>query len=108
MKLNIETKEATGTIDELVKHYVRRAGWFDDLHANMKARIKELENDENIRSVHPVFSPLIVAQELKDQLKAINAWWEAKTVWEADYDGKSEVDMQLRHAPNKKLSGKGY
>ena len=25
-----------------------------------------------------------------------------------DYVGKSEVDMQLRHQPNKKLSGKGY
>jgi len=105
MKLNIETKEATGTIEELVKHYVRRAGWFDELHSNMKARIKELEDDQDIRSVH---SSLIVAEELKDQLKAISAWWEPKTVWEADYDGKSEVDMQLRHAPNKKLSGKGY
>jgi hypothetical protein len=105
MKLNIETKEATGTIDELVKHYVRRAGWFDDLHSNMKARIKELEDDQDIRTV---YSSVIVAEELKDQLKGINAWWEAKTVWEADYDGKSEVDMQLRHVHNKKLSGKGY
>lgn len=105
MKLNIETKEATGTIDELVKHYVRRAGWFDDLLSNMKARIKELEDDQDIRTV---YSSVIVAEELKDQLKGINAWWEAKTVWEADYDGKSEVDMQLRHVHNKKLSGKGY
>ena len=104
MKLNIETKEATGTIEELVKHYVRRAGWFDDLHSNMKARIKKLEDDQDIHSVH---LSLIVAKELKDQLKAISAWWEPKTVWEADYDGKSEVDMQLRHAPNQKLSGKG-
>jgi hypothetical protein len=66
MKLNTKTREATGTIDELVGHFVRRAGWFDDLHSNMKDRIEVLQDlgDED------------TATELIDLLKSVNAWWD--------------------------------
>ena len=69
MKLNTKTREATGNIDELIKHYVSRAGWFDDLHSNMKLRIKELELTNNEEATN-------VAEELKTQLKMVNAWWD--------------------------------
>tara|TARA_R110002051_G_scaffold320952_2_gene407375 strand:+ start:24 stop:308 length:285 start_codon:yes stop_codon:yes gene_type:complete len=66
MKQSKILREATGTIDELVGHYVRRAGWFDDLHSNMKDRIKVLQDlgDED------------TATELINLLKSVNAWWD--------------------------------
>ena len=66
MKQSKILRETTGTIDELVDHFVRRAGWFDDLHSNMKDRIKVLQDlgDED------------TATELINLLKSVNAWWD--------------------------------
>lgn len=66
MKQSKILREATGTIDELVDHFVRRAGWFDDLHSNMKDRIEVLQDlgDED------------TATELINLLKSVNAWWD--------------------------------
>jgi hypothetical protein len=75
MKLNTETREATGNIDELVNHYVRRAGWFDDLQSNMKARIEELGDCD-------------ISTELINQLKDVDAWWD-----------ESMEDTSRQHSP---------
>jgi hypothetical protein len=66
MKLNTKTREATGTIDELVGHFVRRAGWFDDLHSNMKDRIEVLQELGEDK----------MAMELISILKSVDAWWD--------------------------------
>ena len=42
MKKNYNTKEVTGSINELVDYYVRRSDWFDKLHANTKDRIAKV------------------------------------------------------------------
>tara|TARA_R110002124_G_scaffold137672_1_gene300619 strand:+ start:398 stop:682 length:285 start_codon:yes stop_codon:yes gene_type:complete len=78
MKQSKVLREATGTIDELVNHFVRQAGWFDDLHSNMKLRIEVLQDlgDED------------TATELIDLLKSVNAWWDP-----------SMEDLSRQHSP---------
>lgn len=78
MKQSKILREATGTIDELVDFYIRRAGWFKDLQSNMKDRIEVLQDlgDED------------TATELIDLLKSVDAWWDP-----------SMEDLSRQHSP---------
>ena len=87
-----------GHITQVIKQYVMKAEVAKSLLKSMRSRIKELENEHGENDI---------SNELKNHLIKAQAWYEPKTVWEWDFDGQSEVDMQLRHAPNQKLSGKG-
>jgi len=64
MKKNYNTKEVTGSINQLVDYYVRRSDWFDKLHTNMKDRISKVGEDSEI------------GLELIDLLKSVDAWWD--------------------------------
>jgi hypothetical protein len=89
MKLNTETREATGNIDELVNHYVRRAGWFDDLQSNMKARIEELGDCD-------------ISTDLINQLKLVNAWWD-ESMEDTSRQHSHETCFHLRQSGYGKL-----
>ena len=78
MKQSKILREATGTIDELVDHFVRQAGWYRNLHSTMKLRIevlRELGEDK-------------MAMELISILKSVDAWWDP-----------SMEDLSRQHKP---------
>lgn len=107
MKVTVDTSDKTtvytggeypvGHITQVVKQYVMKQELADNLLKNMKARIKELENEQGNGDL---------VYELKMQLHKVGAWYEPKSVWADDYTSVPEVDMQLRHAPCQKLGAR--
>tara|TARA_R100001244_G_scaffold129126_1_gene100350 strand:+ start:772 stop:1104 length:333 start_codon:yes stop_codon:yes gene_type:complete len=97
--LYLQGEYPVGHITRVMEYYVRQSETFDRLFENMKNRIKDLEAIEG----HDDYRTIII-DELKDQLKAVDCWWEPAMEGESY---QQECDMQLRHFKGQRLGSNG-
>jgi len=103
-------KYPVGHIKLVVADYVRRAEWFDQLAQNMKNRILELEDEatdnkefSECPDKHILVDKINVSiDELKYQLKLVNAWWEP-SMEDTSRLHTPETDFHLRQYGADKL-----